>query len=127
LTKIDVTPIEEMHRHLCAEIATLREVNAAQAQQIAFWRAQADAYADNVDQMKDERQSLREQLRKAQERIRAAEACDVRAWNDALETAAVDLATVPPTTVSNDEKFWREYERGLCIPRIRSLAKEAGE
>jgi hypothetical protein len=56
MTKIDTTPIEEMHRHLCAEVAMLREVN----------RAQADNYASLARQLADRE----EQLRKAQERIR---------------------------------------------------------
>lgn len=118
MTKIDVTPIEEMHRHLCAEIATLREVNAAQA----------------------------EQLRKAQERIRAAEAENGilktekhaeaeyighliaerdRAWNEAIEAAEAAALhdVIAPGSIWSTAAFRKAIARN-----IRSLAKqEAGE
>ena len=47
MTKIDLTAIEEVQRHLIAENAKLREVNAAQADRI---------------------EALEEQLRQAQQR-----------------------------------------------------------
>jgi predicted nucleic acid-binding Zn-ribbon protein len=64
MTKM-LDPIEEAQRALRDEIAMLREVN----------RAQADNYANLARQLSDRE----EQLRKAQERIRAAEAAEDRA------------------------------------------------
>jgi hypothetical protein len=150
MTKIDTTPIEEMHRNLCAEIAMLREVN----------RAQADNYASLARQLADRE----EQLRKAQERIRAADAerdhawdmvakadaaairCaaqslddkiranaakarEVRAWNEAIEAAA-DLAWRHhvwdmTSRGRNPDDYTGSYR--TIAAAIRSLAKEAGE
>jgi hypothetical protein len=96
LTKIELGPIKEAVREnarLREENATLREVNALQV----------------------------EQLRKAQERIRAAEAREVRAWNDALEACG--------RIAEDRDEEGSEY--GLAARQIaraiRSLAKEAGE
>jgi predicted nucleic acid-binding Zn-ribbon protein len=145
LTKWDLSALEQQISDLQDLVAKVTEVNAAQAQQIAFWRAQADAYADNVDEMKDERQSLREQLRRAQERIRAAEGREARAWNEAIEAVIAylneamrafeeDLAVGALTqgrlalTECEEEKarFARRVSANM-IEDVRSLAKEAGE
>jgi hypothetical protein len=100
VTKIDTTPIEEMHRHLCAELATLREVNAAQA----------------------------EQLRKAQERIRAAEAREVRAWNEAIEAAQATADEAKPSKNAGEvyKNGWHSARQKI-LAAIRSLAKGAQE
>jgi chromosome segregation ATPase len=118
MTKM-LDPIEEAQRALRDEIAMLREVN----------RAQADNYSSLARQLADRE----EQLRKAQERIRAAEEkCELlnkahaqmqrtmdrlvaerdKAWNEAIEAAARKL----------DEMAF--YVEAMVI---RSLAKEAGE
>jgi DNA repair exonuclease SbcCD ATPase subunit len=110
---------EDREADLRDEIAMLREVNIAQADN--YWRL-ARQLADRE-----------EQLRKAQERIRAAEEkCELlnkahaqmqrtmdrlvaerdKAWNEAIEAAARKL----------DEMAF--YVEAMVI---RSLAKEAGE
>jgi predicted nucleic acid-binding Zn-ribbon protein len=102
MTKM-LDPIEEAQRALRDEIAMLREVN----------RAQADNYASLARQLADRE----EQLRKAQERIRAAEAERDRAWNEAIEAAMRAVA----------EQWDEDIDGNLVIETIRSLAKEAGE
>jgi predicted nucleic acid-binding Zn-ribbon protein len=111
MTKM-LDPIEEAQRALRDEIAMLREVN----------RAQADNYTSLARQLADRE----EQLRKAQERIRAAEAERDRAWNEAIEAAAVLCEDHAPVTQDLNHTAIAEtlFEASRAI---RSLAKEAGE
>jgi predicted nucleic acid-binding Zn-ribbon protein len=146
MTKM-LDPIEEAQRALRDEIAMLREVN----------RAQADNYTSLARQLADRE----EQLRKAQERIRAAEAerdktvlayalqerraieaeaeLD-RAWNEAIEAAAHCVADAARRhREASSGKFLRRdfaaqrlasyaaQSIDALVYRIRSLAKEAGE
>jgi chromosome segregation ATPase len=122
---------EERAKKAEAEIAMLREVNAAQA----------DNYTSLARQLADREEQLRkahsiklaldncveeyaEQLRKAQERIRAAEAERDRAWNEAIEAAATDLQAFQERAGGYEgAPFWL----ARAIERIRLLAKEAGE
>jgi chromosome segregation ATPase len=87
----------------------LREVN----------RAQADNYTSLARQLADRE----EQLRKAQERIRAAEAERDMAWSEAIEAAARKSECFWPDVV--DDMTWRDAQD--IAAAIRSLAKEAGE
>ena len=74
MTRIDVTPIEEMHAHLVRENVALRELVAV----LEGEQARADALAEenakirevNAEQAKHIG-DLREQLRQAQQRERA--------------------------------------------------------
>jgi chromosome segregation ATPase len=109
--KVIVEMAEKIAR-LDAENRTIRDVN----------RAQADNYSNLARQLADRE----EQLRKAQERIRAAEAERDRAWNEAIEAAL--------NQVRKHEDAWlRAGEEELAaslfdvIEDVGSLAKEAGE
>jgi Skp family chaperone for outer membrane proteins len=115
MTKM-LDPIEEAQRALRDEIAMLREVN----------RAQADNYTSLARQLADRE----EQLRKAQERIRAAEAERDRAWNEAIEAAVrvIENGLAQGRGVAGAEGLEMVVAAAEFIAEdIRSLAKEAGE
>jgi hypothetical protein len=110
-----IVEMAEKIARLDAENRTIREVNAAQA----------DNYTSLARQLADRE----EQLRKAQERIRAAEAERDRAWNEAIEAAA-DLAWRHhvwdmTSRGRNPDDYTGSYR--TIAAAIRSLAKEAGE
>jgi hypothetical protein len=111
MTKM-LDPIEEAQRPLRDEISILREVNAAQA----------DNYASLARQLADRE----EQLRRAQERIRAAEAREVRAWNEAIEAAVLRVKQQVDFLLRHEETEVAEGMEAMA-DAIRSLAKEAGE
>jgi dsDNA-specific endonuclease/ATPase MutS2 len=101
----DTTTIEEAVREsarLRGEIATLREVN----------RAQADNY-----------ERLAEKYRKAQERIRAAEAERDRAWNEAIDAAWLRVKQQVDFLLRHEEAELAEGMEAMA-DAIRSLTKE---
>lgn len=88
MTKIDTSPIEEMHAHLVRE-------NQRLTQGIALFRSANRILNMEIDRAREELAKVREvneahaeQIRKAQERIRAADAARDGAWNEAIEAAA---------------------------------------
>jgi chromosome segregation ATPase len=139
----DTTPIEEMHRHLVREIGDLQT-------RIAFMEHSASITAAENATLREVNAAQAEQLRKAQERIRAAEEkCDLlnkaqaqmqrtmdrleaerdRAWSEAI-SAAADLAWRHhvwdmTSRGRNPEECTSSYR--TIAAAIRSLAKEAGE
>jgi chromosome segregation ATPase len=109
-----IVEMAEKIARLDAENRTIREVNAAQA----------DNYASLARQLADRE----EQLRKAQERIRAAEAERDRAWNEAIEACAGTIHADAEGEFGRGPYavMMRIYLREKAAA-IRSLAKEAGE
>jgi chromosome segregation ATPase len=131
-----IVEMAEKIARLDAENRTIREVNAAQA----------DNYANLARQLADRE----EQLRKAQERIRAAEAerdktvlayalqerraieAEAerdRAWNDAIEAACAELSEMHAGYMRAKGRDPAKYSSHLSIAAtaIRSLIKGAGE
>jgi chromosome segregation ATPase len=111
-----IVEMAEKIARLDAENRTIREVNAAQA----------DNYTSLARQLADRE----EQLRKAQERIRAAEAERDRAWNEAIEAAVrvIENGLAQGRGVAGAEGLEMVVAAAEFIAEdIRSLAKEAGE
>jgi hypothetical protein len=129
MTKIDVAPIEEMHRHLCAEIATLREVNALQVEQLRKAQDRIRAAEGRAQDLTLYADLGWDKVMTLDLRIEQLEAERDRAWNEAIEAAVKEC--------EKQAVGWDDSKSGYgwgvvatvkkCAERIRSLAKEAGK
>jgi uncharacterized membrane protein YqiK len=139
----DTTPIEEMHRQLVREIGDLQT-------RIGFMEHSASITAAENATLREVNAARAEQLRRAQERIRAAEAerdktvfayalqerraieAEAerdRAWNEAIEAACGQLAEMHAGYMRAKGRDPAKYSSHLSIAAtaIRSLIKGAGE